>query len=130
MLLLSFGISITHVYCDNNDQWVLGSEMPTCDEVIEADICPFSGKICNEPVRKEKDQRKKTTYNFEFEFTANNISVNEEKLVLSTKEFEVIPYTSAPISTLNIANNKNLLRAHSPPDISSIYLAKLQVFRI
>ena len=66
MLIISSGVSISHIYCSNGESWVIGSEMPDYK---------FAKKTkCPKQQKKHHNNRSKDTYVFDFEIDANKLS--------------------------------------------------------
>ena len=129
MLFVSCGFTVSHIYCQKGERWIIGSEMPPRK-------CPSDSKTCSKSSasehhsQNEENQRQKDTFEFLFEF---------EGLVLATDEFKCItlldhgvvqhPFNEPEI-WLDLYSVRGVLISHGFLEYSKPDLAVLQVFRI
>lgn len=129
LLLVSSGLTLSHIYCDKGERWITGSDMPPC-ELTPSDCegCPLASSKKDCP---EEDNRKKDTHSFSFKFEA--FSSSDHSLVskvTSDNLFPLVYFTSLAfqfkIERTNVVNNLSYI----PPEIFQPTLSALGVFRI
>jgi hypothetical protein len=131
VLILSCGFSLSHVYCPEGEQWILGAEMPPCKHCfeVESSSCK-SDKKCADVPEKNNDNRKKDTFTFKFDIEGKEVSTPDTKFI----NYDLLPNSIASATSvaffLDIALEKNYLRFHPPPDLLKPDLTNIQVFRI
>ena len=130
MLLISCGFTISHVYCPNGEQWVMGAEMPPCNSSEDESSCCKSKNGCVKVPEKKRDNRKKDTYEFKFDVEGKQVSTSETGIVNNTFELYSISLLDSSSVFSKLSCEIIEFGFHPPPDILNPDLSKLQVFRI
>jgi hypothetical protein len=124
MLFISFGFSISHVYCIKGEQWVFGSEMPTCK------VTEKSNYYHNNFKNKNCDKRTKDTFDFLFEFDGLTHFSDDFGTNLFLVYFESLNPNQINNDLMFSQQKESLIYFHPPPDILRPDLIKLQTFII
>ena len=122
---------MSHVYCTEGEQWILGAEMPPCKHSSEnKSSCCESEKKCTNISEKNNDNRNKDTYDFKFDLEGKEVSAIDTDFINYDLQFSLIPL----INDINLFQKKaaksELFEFHPPPDLLRPDLTKLQVFLI
>ena len=130
IFIISCGLTVSNIKCSIGDQWILGTEMPTCkySSNLESFIC--SSKLNQKMTEENNDKRKKDTIDLKFEFIGNEVLHQHIEYIA---DFAVLFQESIvrPINaTRFISTIKSFLILYPPLDIFDPDLALLQVFRI
>ena len=130
IFIISCGLTVSNITCSIGDQWIIGTEMPTCkySSNLENFICP--SKQNKKITEENNDKRKKDIIDLKFEFIGNevlhqHIEFIADFAVLFQKMFVKPTNASHFISTI-----KSFLILYPPLDIFDPDLALLQVFLI
>ena len=132
-LLINSGISVSHIYCEYGQRYILGSEMPACSKKTPNNYCPYSKQPCK---KNSKDNRKKDTVSLSFKFSADNNHANNTYLPDHIELIKInVNYgdyfdNKKTNQFLSFANNDKFKNYHPPPLISKPLLSKIQVFKI
>lgn len=130
MLFVSCGFTVSHIYCQKGERWIIGEEMPPCKYPGDSEICSESAKNEHPPRDQKDDQRQKDTYNFRFEFVGNQLAYAQDEVIPLWDEVIGVSHAYEVDSAHGTYDKKNLLRSHFFLDLLKPDRAKLQVFRI
>jgi len=128
VLMMSYGVTISHTYCSKGEQWVIGAEVPPCKYTSKPKTCPYSAKKCDKNSEKNNKKRQTDTFDLRFKFIGNKVVSQETKFIAFSPVFILTPTTNGV--TLFSDFPKNLSRSHLYPDLFNPDLAQLQAFRI
>lgn len=122
---------MSHVYCSEGEQWVVGAEMPPCKYASEGETsCGEFEQGCPIAPEKNSDNRKKDTYDFKFDLEGKEVSTLDTEFISYDLLFSFIPLTNDVDLFESKATKSNLTEFHPPPDLLRPDLTKLQVFLI
>lgn len=126
VMLVSCGFTVSHIYCQKGERWIIGSEMPApkpCQKATASSIYEKS----NDHSDNKDDDRNKDTFQFLFEFDAQ-VEACQSLPVFSVNQLveSGLNHNLDPTHT----DEKDLLWSHGFLDPPVLNLPMLQVFRI
>ena len=125
LLVITCGITISHVHCPKGEKWVLGSEMPLEKECTQV----FSKYKTNCHSHQNQDNRSKETFDLNFCFDSE---VPITKHFINCNQFVAIVFIPFEKSLyINSFNSVTVDRnTFPPPSFVKPDLVKIQVFII
>lgn len=130
VLVISSGFTVSHIYCSDGEQWVMGNEMPPFKHSpeLETSSCKLEQQCNTHP--QNKDNRKKDTYGFKLDIEGKEGSTQNIVLISFDSQSSRTPLTNGVDLFSYITIEKTFFGFHPPPDLLKLGLTELQVFRI